>query len=172
MAVLLLPLEAMRLFLMRHGIAERLSGSGRDADRRLTIDGIAGVRRVVKQARLKGLEPSVILASPYRRAVETAEVAARLLGLSSGAEGNGIIQQSHAFTPDSSPEDLWDELRVNGNEPCVLLAAHEPLVSRTTSWMLGSSRPMIQFEPAMMVEIELERAGPEPRGLLRGVFRP
>src|SRR5579863_1219244 len=38
------------------------------------------LRRVLKRARAAGVAPSLILSSPYKRALETAEVAADILG--------------------------------------------------------------------------------------------
>jgi phosphohistidine phosphatase len=69
----------MEIYLLRHGAAERQAASGKDSDRQLTVDGRLILRRVVKQAYVTGLRPSLILSSPYVRAVQTAQVAARLL---------------------------------------------------------------------------------------------
>jgi phosphohistidine phosphatase len=119
---------------------------------------------VVKQARLVGLHPSLILSSPYARALQTAQVAARLLRYS------GEILQTGSLTPDSSPPDLWNELRLHGDLPSILAVTHEPLVSAAVCWMLGSARAMIEFTPGMMVRIDFENLGWVPRGVLRRIF--
>ena len=71
---------SVELYLLRHGIAKDRSASGRDADRRLTDEGRTKLRRVLERAHAAGVVPSLILSSPYRRALETAEIAARELG--------------------------------------------------------------------------------------------
>ena len=40
----------MEIYLLRHGIAEDRSATGRDADRRLTEEGRAKLRRVLERA--------------------------------------------------------------------------------------------------------------------------
>jgi phosphohistidine phosphatase len=70
----------MELYLVRHAIAEDASSSGRDADRALTADGKAKMRRVARGVHALGVRLDLILTSPYRRAVETAEILAAALG--------------------------------------------------------------------------------------------
>jgi phosphohistidine phosphatase len=154
----------LETYLLRHGIADAQSPTGRDSDRRLTLRGVGNLRRVVKAAHLAGLQPSLILSSPYVRAVESAQVAARLL------KYEGPIPQSSSLTPDSSPAAVWTELRAHENERSILVVAHEPLLSATASWMLGSSRVVFEFSPGMMVRIDFAGLGPEPRGILRRMF--
>ena len=68
----------MDLFFLRHGEAEPRAAS--DAQRRLTPSGEADVLAVIESRRseLAGLE--LIVASPYRRARQTASIAAQALG--------------------------------------------------------------------------------------------
>ena len=70
---------SMEIYLLRHGIAEDRSTTGRDPDRRLTDEGRAKLRRVLERAHQAGVRPSLILSSPYRRALETAEIMAAKL---------------------------------------------------------------------------------------------
>ena len=151
----------MELYLLRHGIAEDRAPTGRDADRRLTEEGRQKLRRVLERAHAAGVSPSLILSSPLKRAVETAEIAARELGYE-----NKIVRVD-ALTPDSSPSDVWAEIHVRREEPSILLAGHEPLFSATVAWMLGSTRPMVEFKKAALVRIDFESAGPEPQGVLQ-----
>ena len=67
----------MQIYLLRHGIAE--DGTP-DSDRALTAEGREKLRRVLARARSADVAPTLILSSPYRRAVETADVAVDLLG--------------------------------------------------------------------------------------------
>jgi phosphohistidine phosphatase len=70
----------MDLYLVRHAIAEDASPSGRDADRALTAEGKAKMRRGAQGLRALGVRLDLILTSPYRRAAETAEILAAALG--------------------------------------------------------------------------------------------
>src|ERR1700745_3310838 len=70
----------MELYLVRHAIAEESSSTGRDADRALTREGEAKMRRVAQGLRAIEVRLDLILTSPYRRAAETAEVLAAPLG--------------------------------------------------------------------------------------------
>jgi phosphohistidine phosphatase len=148
----------MELYLFRHGIAEDRSPTGRDADRRLTEEGRAKLRRVLERAHVAGVDPSLILSSPLKRALETAEIAAHELGY------GGRIVRTDALTPDSSPTKVWAEIRTHADESAILLAGHEPLFSHTVAWMLGSTQVMVEFKKAALVRIDFETIGAEPRG--------
>ena len=76
-----------------------------DAGRALTDEGRKKVAEVVKAARRAGVEPSLIVSSPYVRAVETAQIAAE------GFEYKGDIVRTEALVPHGSPEKVWAELR-------------------------------------------------------------
>lgn len=96
----------MQLYILRHGIAEGSSSTGRDADRALTSEGKKKLRDVLKLAADAQVSPTLVLSSPYVRAMETAEIAASELGY------KGEILRVKALTPDSDPESVWDEIRI------------------------------------------------------------
>lgn len=151
----------MELYLLRHGIAEDHSATGRDQDRRLTEEGQEKLRRVLKRAAAACVEPSLILSSPFKRAVETAEVAASELGYT------GQIVRVGSLTPDSSPPSVWSTIREHRDEPSILLAGHEPLFSSTVAWLLGSTRQMVDFRKAALVRIDVQGFGAAPQGVLQ-----
>lgn len=68
------------LLLIRHAQAEAYSPVLRDQDRDLTSAGIMEASRIGKLVQSKRVLPSVILASPARRAIATAELLAAQLG--------------------------------------------------------------------------------------------
>jgi phosphohistidine phosphatase len=151
----------MELYLLRHGIAEEHAASGRDADRRLTEEGRDKLRRVLERAHAAGVRPSLILTSPYKRALETAEIAAHELGY------EGKLVRTPALTPDSSPEAVWDAVREHRNEEAMLLAGHEPLLSAVVAYLLDSTRAMVHFRKGAMVRIDVEGFGAAPAGVLQ-----
>ena len=156
----------MEIYLLRHGIAEDRSTTGRDADRKLTEEGKQKLRRVMERAHAAGVNPSLILSSPLKRAIETAEIAARELGY------EGKILRVNSLTPGSSPQDVWEEIRNHPDEPAILLAGHEPLFSATVSSMLGSTRVMVEFKKAAIVRIDFEALGASPAGVLQWMLTP
>lgn len=157
----------MELYLLRHGIAEDRSPTGRDADRRLTEEGRDKLRRVLKRAASAGVEPSLIISSPYKRALETAEIAASELRYKSE------ILRSGSLTPDSSPPSVWSDLRDHRDQPSILLAGHEPLFSSTVAWLLGSTHSMVDFRKAALVRIDVHTLGAgAPQAVLQWMLTP
>jgi phosphohistidine phosphatase len=156
----------MEIYLLRHGIAEDRSPSGRDADRRLTDEGRQKLRRVLERAHSAGVNPSLILSSPLKRAMETAEIAARELGY------EGKIVRVESLKPESSPQHIWDEVRSHPDESAILLAGHEPLFSATVAWMLGSTHAMVDFKKGALVRVSVDALGQEPAGVLQWMLTP
>ena len=122
----------MQIYLLRHGIAEDPRPGQPDAERALTAEGRDKLRRVLKRARTADLDASVILSSPYRRAIESAEVAAEVLGY------RRKIVQTGTLVPEASPFDAWEEIRNRKDERAILLASHEPLMSSLVAFLLDS----------------------------------
>ena len=110
--------------------------------------------------------PSLILSSPYRRAVETAAVAAEVLGY------KGEIVRTGALTPEASPYDTWEEIRDRKDERSILLASHEPLMSSMAAFLLDSPALMVDMKKAALVRIDCDRIGPKPHGILKWMLTP
>src|SRR5437773_53148 len=113
----------VQIYLLRHGIAEDGEPGRPDAERALTSEGRDRLRRVLQRARTADCSPSLILSSPYRRAVETAAIAAEVL------KCRGAVVNTRALIPEASPQESWDEIRAHKDEPAILLSSHEPLMS-------------------------------------------
>src|SRR4051794_37184555 len=70
----------LKIYLVRHGVAEERGGSIADEDRALTTEGKRRTRKAMRGfARLRD-GPSLILSSPLVRAWQTAEIVAKSLG--------------------------------------------------------------------------------------------
>ncbi|HLK66219.1 MAG TPA: phosphohistidine phosphatase SixA [Bryobacteraceae bacterium] len=156
----------MQIYLLRHGIAHDANPGQPDSERALTDEGREKLRRVLKRARLAGATPEVILSSPYRRAVETADVAAEVLGY------EGKVMRTRALVPEASPFDAWDEIRSRKGEKSILLASHEPLMSSMVAFLLESPAMQVDMKKAALVRVDCERLGPEPRGVLKWMITP
>jgi phosphohistidine phosphatase len=151
----------MEIYILRHGVAEEPQTGQPDSDRALTADGRKKLRNGLRTAASAGVAPSLILTSPYKRALQTAQMAAEIL------QYKGELLRTQALEPGSSPKTVWDEIRVHKDESGILLAGHEPLFSRLTAYLLGSPNLVVEFKKGAMVCIEVERFPAEPHGVLR-----
>jgi phosphohistidine phosphatase len=156
----------MELYLFRHGIAEEASAGHPDSSRQLTEEGRKKTAAVAKMARLAGAEPSLILSSPYDRAVQTARVAADELGY------KGEILQTRTLVPHGAPEPVWSDVRDHSEEQSILLAGHEPLLSCLTAWLLGAPALQVEVKKSAMIRIDFDSLRATPRGVLRWMITP
>jgi phosphohistidine phosphatase len=156
----------MQVYLLRHGIAEDPRPGFPDAERALTADGKKKLRAILKFTRDVEVHPSLILTSPYRRAVETAKLAAEVLGY------KGELIKTDVLTPDSRPEIVWDELRLHSDEAEVMITGHDPLFTRLTGYLLNCPNLEIDFKKGAMVRLDLDRFSAEPRGTLKWMLVP
>lgn len=155
----------MRIYVLRHGIAEDAPPAGSDADRALTQDGKRKLRAVLERVRRAGVHPDVILTSPLKRAVETAELAASILGVK-----NDSIR-TNALAPSSSPERVWKEIRARQAAE-ILLAGHEPLLSTLVAFLLGCPSLQVRMKKAALVSLEIEAELAQPQGVLLWMLTP
>jgi phosphohistidine phosphatase len=151
----------LELYLLRHGIAEDFGPGLRDADRSLTPEGKRKLRHIFKVALEAEARPTLILTSPYKRAQQTAELAAKHL------EYEREVLETSALTPQGNPQDVWEEIRVQKDEARLLLVSHEPLVSSLSCFLLNSPGLLVDFKKGAMMRIDFEGMGAQPRGILK-----
>jgi phosphohistidine phosphatase len=156
----------MQVHLLRHGTAEDIEPGASDEQRRLTAAGRDEIRRASECARRARVAPTLILSSPYVRAVETAEIAAEALGYHSA------IVRTELLIPSASPQRVWNEIRSRPDETQILLAAHEPLLSQLACYLLNAPGLQIEMRKATLVRIDLDRFAPDPRGILKWMVPP
>lgn len=151
----------MQLYLLRHGIAE-LGKPGRpDSDRALIPEGRSKLRAVMRMAKTAGVEPKRIVTSPYKRALETAQIAAGVLGYKQQ------LLLSRALLPDSHPQAAWEEVRLHKDAGQLMLVGHEPPFSSLTAHLLNCPALQVDFKKGALVRIDVEQFGVQPRGVLR-----
>jgi phosphohistidine phosphatase len=156
----------MEIYILRHGIAEEATGGMRDADRALTDEGKKKLQSVLRRARGVDVAPAVILSSPLRRAVETAQVAVDVL------RSSAKVVETRALTPESSPEAVWEEIRTHKSESTVMIVGHEPLFSSVYAYLLGAPSAQIDVKKGSLGRIDVDRFSGQPRGLLRWLIYP
>jgi phosphohistidine phosphatase len=151
----------MELYLLRHGVAEESSAELPDTERALTNDGRRKLRQVLEAAAAAGLDPTLILTSPLRRAVQTADIAQDVLNY------KGEVLRTNALAPGATAEQVWEEVRVHRDEQRLLLVGHNPLFSELSGYLLGSNNIQVDFKKGAVLRIDLERFPPKPKGVLR-----
>jgi len=138
----------------------------KDSDRALTGEGKKKLAAVLSVAAKAGAAPAVILTSPYKRARQTAEMAAEALGYSKPP----IDTQS--LEPDGSPQDVWSDVRDHRAEESLLLAGHEPLLSQVVAYFLGTPALQFEFRKGALVCLTIDNFRGEPHGVLQWILTP
>ena len=137
----------MKLIIMRHGQASWSAPS--DSLRPLTEAGRHEVRHTVEQLQGEGINR--IVASPYLRAQQTADIASEILGVT--------VDTINGITPDDRPADAIGQLPEQGN---VLVVSHMPLVSALTALLCDgapSGGPGFGTANAAVLTLETPAAG-------------
>jgi phosphohistidine phosphatase len=153
-------LRNMILYLVRHGIAEDTSASGRDADRRLTQKGTLRTAMVAKAVHRLGVSFDRIVSSPYRRAWQTAEIFARITG-----HDHDIVSDER-LVPFVRFEDVCDLVLEHSDVGTMLFAGHQPSMGEIISGLVADSRLEIDVKKASVTCVDIHRMRPRPAGTL------
>ena len=144
------------LVLLRHGIAEDRIGGRDHPERALTVEGRQRTRAVVETLVARGLQLDRLITSPYRRALETAELALQA-GLAP------VLDTDDRLCPGGLPAELMVDLKGR-----VGLVGHEPDLSALACDLLGMAHGSLLLRKAGLVQLRHAPSGWE----LRGLFRP
>jgi phosphohistidine phosphatase len=155
----------MLLYILRHGKAEPGHPGEPDSTRRLTQEGKQQSQRVLARAAAAGIKPQAVLASPYIRARETAEIAREILGIS------GAVLPCKALLPDSRLEALWDEVRLH-EQDALMLVGHNPLLGEFLTLLLAAGNHAIDLKTAGLACVDVGSPSAHPRGRLLWLLTP
>ncbi len=151
----------MQVYLLRHGIAEEGRHGESDSARALTSEGRKKLRQVLQTASKIDVQPTLIITSPFKRAIQTAEIAKHMF------DHKEEVLQSNALIPSSTPEQVWAEIRTYRNKPSLLLVGHNPLFSDLVRFLLHSPDLQIDFKKGALMRLDFERISPQPAAVLR-----
>ncbi len=134
-----------------------------DPARPLTLRGREEVVRVARTARKMGVRAERILHSGKLRALETAEILARELGL------EGKVSRTEGLAPKDDPRQALQTIEA-ANESLVLVG-HLPHLSRLTSLLLlgDPEREIVAFRMGALVSLVM---GSEGNWRLRWIIPP
>jgi phosphohistidine phosphatase len=138
-----------------------------DRDRRLTADGQKELQAAAKGLSKIKVAPDAILASPYRRAWDTA------LGVAQILRSPAKPSELSALVPGSNPVRLWNELRKHHAVRSIMLVGHEPLLSEFAAFLLGSPNLTIHLKKCGLIRVDIPTMQVDrPAGTLRWALTP
>ena len=137
-----------------------------DANRALTAEGRRKLRQVLTAACDAKVSLDLLLSSPLKRALQTAEVARKTL------KYKGDILKTKALEPSASVQQAWDEIRDHRNKRFVMLVGHNPLFSHLAAYLLGSPDVQVDFKKGGLMKVNFESFPPLPRGVLCWYITP
>ena len=155
----------MNIYLVRHGKAEPASPAKKDIDRELTEEGIKIIKRSVGFWKNGIKSFDFLVTSPYKRAIQTAEIIADLMNYK-----NDLIIDS-ALSPGSSTRALIELVEaLNGDN--IALVGHQPDMSFHISSLASNSQVNLKFSPVSIAKVSFT-ANPKPgKGTLEFLFPP
>jgi len=143
----------MKLYVMRHGHSPSAieAGVGSDSERPLSHAGKDDARRSGKYLLSRGAEPTLLLTSPLKRALETSQEAARTFArppevkvyepLANRLTGEDLLRR--LIEDESLPEET-------------LLVGHQPQLGELATCLTGA---YFDLKPAGLVAVEFDPSG-------------
>lgn len=153
---------SLRLHLLRHAHAgDALAWDGDDALRPLTNKGRAQSQRLGRFLEQHGIRPDVIVSSPKVRALQTAEIVAKELGMTVRIDA----RLADAF----DNRELWGLLdELGAREP--MLVGHDPDFSMLLAYLIDAEG--IGMRKATLATVDLTTKLGDGDGALRWLVPP
>lgn len=141
-----------------------------DTERPLTKSGKQTHEEVSEELLRRDLVPEAILASPWKRAWQTAEIMAREF---SGKKNKLKPRAAPALTQSPDLDAIRAEIQGIGEIGCVALVGHEPWLSELVSLLLAGEPGKVSIDFPKSGVVGIETASLEAgSGTLRFFFRP
>ncbi len=148
--------KTVKLYLIRHGIAQIATDEIEDGARSLTKSGRQKTEKVAQRLLNLGLQFELIATSPLVRARQTAEIL-KTVGLSPQ------IEECKYLAPDgniSSWLDNWFAPRKYAPDAQIALVGHEPCLSNWAEILIwGEARDRLVLKKAGTIGIKLPETG-------------
>jgi phosphohistidine phosphatase len=120
------------LYFLRHGKAGQPRAHDDDA-RELTPKGVAALRAAAPLWRRLNVRPDVVISSPLRRALRTAELVVEGVGLDEPPVVDDRLR------PGATLDDMGQALATHAGAKRVMLVGHEPDLSSAVEELTGAS---------------------------------
>jgi phosphohistidine phosphatase len=153
------------VYLIRHGISidREAPNAPSDPERPLTPKGMKKSHAAAQGLVALGVEPDVVLTSPWLRAVQTAEIFCEELDFPSKK-----MVHTDALKGTASPDELLRELN-SIKAKVVLCFGHEPHMHLVISRVLHTNAKVTELKKAGAAALDLDRAFP-PQGTLVALY--
>lgn len=141
----------MKIYLIRHGIAESRLIEKNDSQRILTRKGITKTQKIAEKLSSLDLEFDVIITSPYIRAKETAIL------LQQAKRSKDIIEHT-ALTPEGNILEWFNWLQTSPYKLAnsIALIGHEPDLSEWAQLLIwGKSEDKLTLKKSGIIGLEL-----------------
>ena len=155
----------MNIFLIRHGKAEPASQGKKDIDRELTEEGISIIKRSVGFWKNGIISFDFIVTSPFKRAVQTAEIIAELMNYK-----NDLIKDS-ALSPGSSTRSVI-QLAEALNADNIAFVGHQPDMGYHISSLVCNSQMNLKFSPVSIAKVSFDGKPKPGKGILEFLLPP
>ena len=146
----------MKLYLMQHGV--NLS-KDQDPDKALSPEGKVQVETSGAGMKMLGLDFDAMVASPKKRAQQTAEKVASQLGIPMEVVVTDKVKAM------ADPEESMVFLKCLGKES-VLMAGHQPSIGKIVGKLIGAGEEAVQVMNAGLIAVESEDMKPGTGKLL------
>jgi phosphohistidine phosphatase len=138
----------LKLFFIRHGVADRSAWDGDDFDRPLTQEGREKMDKTARRLREIGFRPDIILSSPLARAVETAQIVADVLGR------RDRVVVDKRVDPEFDISRLRSILSEHSKTEEIALVGHEPGFSTVVGALIGGGLVVCKKGSVARVDME------------------
>ena len=146
----------MRLYLMRHGIAIDRDDPNcpSETERYLTPKGVEKTRDAAEGLRKLRVKPSVLLTSPFVRAVQTGEITCEVLKLDSKK-----LRATDNLKPDAKPARLVEELsKMSDSE--VICFGHAPMLDDFIAHTVKAPDAFTELKKAGVACLDIQTFSP------------
>lgn len=150
----------MRLFVLRHGIADHPGWSGPDIERPLNQEGVESMQKEARRLAKVGIEPGLILYSPLVRCRQTAEMIAVAL------DATDRLRADPRLEPGFSIGALTELLRENAAATEVMVVCHSPDCDEVVRALVGGVSLHLGKGAAACIDVDQVGVG-RPTGQLK-----
>lgn len=142
----------MKLYFLRHGLADRSAWDGDDFHRPLTPRGVERMQRQAKFIRNLNLNLDAILTSRLTRAAQTAEIVA------DGLDMLDLLEEEPRLEYGFGRQALSEIIDGHPEADSLMLVGHEPSFSATIESVIGGGS--VVCKKGSLARVDLSDAGP------------
>lgn len=157
----------MQLYFLRHAIAVEPSDFDEDSDskRPLAAEGVKRMKQAAKGMKKLGLQFDDIVSSPYLRAKQTAEIAAK------GILHKRAIHFSDKIVPNASFKEFTQLLKEYRDSERLLVVGHQPSIGKFLGRLIADEGAEIDFGKGSLAFADLAIVGDPYKAELKWFLR-